>query len=774
MQSKYLGPFRIFEVIGRGGMGAVYEAVHTETHEKVAIKVLLFPIEEDEELRLRFEVEIETLKKLRHQNIVRLFGFGEEQPVIYYVMEFIDGQSLQQELRKKRFFTWGEVCKIGLEISQALKHAHDRGIIHRDIKPANILLEYSGDVKLSDFGIAHIYGANRLTSVNSVVGTLEYMSPEQSLAGPIGPKTDLYSLGAVLYTLLAGTPPHQAKTLAEILQKHQSGPPPKISTIRPDVPEAFEAIITELLNIKPENRPTNAYILTRRLQTVLKAYIGNPGLIKVFPSEKITGPPTNPVTHTPSQLEETSTQYRAAANLPSNLELPISLNDNKPSQSDSSTGESKKRRSILHGKSRSQMSLDDFKYEISSPSKIFKKRNRTEGGKKSTGEIGRAERLRRLLSERHFTKWRETSAIARKQDLFSHDEKKSDLTRPLKRSPESPQDSRNSESHFRISDKPHVDPEAKQPAQKSINPLDILGDTANTPSDTSKKLSRFVRVSEDELGGFSKYEASAPRSMISVQTIFLSICLLGIGFFIYYLLQPIPADTLYNRIIQAIGADNENGDISRIVSAKNNIELFLDLYPNDPRREQMYRYIEEIKLDKVQRDFDLRINRLQNIGDLEPLDQICLEAFTLARTQPEKAAVKFQAILDLYGSDLAPPDAREEISSESNTPEENLETKTNPDDRREGRPRSESQIDLRLELVRRRLVKIQEQSTSQKVEDQKSFLQSRLDMAAEIHWIFPEQADAIRNGVIEIYRDKPWAAPFVERAQDELNNEDDE
>ena len=182
MQPKYLGPFRILHVIGRGGMGAVYEAIHVETLEKAAVKVLLSPVEEDEELRLRFEIEIDTLKKLRHPNIVRLYGFGEEQQVLYYVMELVDGQSLQQEFRQKRFFSWGEVCKIGLEIAQALKHAHDRGIIHRDIKPANILLEYNGEVKLSDFGIAHIYGGNRLTNINSVVGTLEYMSPKSSAA----------------------------------------------------------------------------------------------------------------------------------------------------------------------------------------------------------------------------------------------------------------------------------------------------------------------------------------------------------------------------------------------------------------------------------------------------------------------------------------------------------------------------------------------------------------------------------------------------------------
>ena len=657
MQSKYLGPFSIFDVVGRGGMGAVYEAIHTETHEKVAIKVLLFPFEEEAELRLRFEVEIETLKKLRHPNIVRLFGFGEEQQVLYYVMEFIDGQSLQQELRQKRFFTWGEVCKIGLELSQALKHAHDRGIIHRDIKPANILLEYNGDVKLSDFGIAHIYGGHRLTHVNSVVGTLEYMSPEQSQAGPIGPKTDLYSLGVVLYTLLVGSPPYQAKTLAEILQKHQSTPPPKISETRPDVPEVFESLIMELLNIKPENRPTNAYLLGRRLEVILKAYIGNPGLIKVHPSEK-----NNAIAHSTSVvLEETSTLNRADKD----SDHFFSLKENEFSQSQI-------------------RSLD-------SP-------------------------MKKLVSE----------VVA----------------------PPTPTDAL-------------IDLAISKPSPGPINPLESLSETENATG----KSSRFIPVGEEELGGFSKYEDQTRQKVISIQTVFLSICLLGLGFFIYYLLQPVTADSLYIRIVQVVGAENteENSpiNVSRAQKAESNIELFLALYPSDPRREQMYRYIEEIKLEKLQREFDLRINRLQNVDNLQPLERICLEAFTLARTQPEKAAVKFQAILDIYGSSLETPE--ESVSGSS---EENQEKETKGHGL-EGRPRSESRNDLCLELVRRRLSVIQTQSSIQ-AEDQKEFLKNRLDKAAEMGPIFPEQADKIRRGLIEIYQDKPWAVPYVERAKEEI------
>lgn len=283
MQPEKLGPFQIGRILGRGGMGAVYEGVHCETGETAAVKVLLSNLEDDSELRIRFEAEIDTLKRLRHPNIVKLFGFGEEQGILYYVMEMINGPSLYQEIKRQRLFQWHEVAKIGLEMCFALKHGHDRGITHRDIKPANILLDPEGMIKLSDYGIAHFFGAQRLTEIHSVVGTLEYMSPEQSLANPIGPKSDLYSLGAVLYMLLAGKPPFIARNLAEIIRKHQKNDLGSIRTIRLDVPDELEAIIFDLLKIRPEDRPHNAYLAAKRFQSLLQALVGPPEKIFVKP-----------------------------------------------------------------------------------------------------------------------------------------------------------------------------------------------------------------------------------------------------------------------------------------------------------------------------------------------------------------------------------------------------------------------------------------------------------------------------------------------------------
>jgi serine/threonine protein kinase len=163
VQPDHLGPYRIIRPLGRGGMGAVYEGVNGETGEPAAVKVLAGSLAGEEGFRQRFEAEIEVLRMLRHPNIVRLFGFGEQEGLLYYAMELVDGPSLEQELRSGRRFTWLETARIGIDTCRALRHAHDRGIIHRDIKPANLLLTAADQLKLSDFGIARLFGNSRLT-----------------------------------------------------------------------------------------------------------------------------------------------------------------------------------------------------------------------------------------------------------------------------------------------------------------------------------------------------------------------------------------------------------------------------------------------------------------------------------------------------------------------------------------------------------------------------------------------------------------------------------
>jgi serine/threonine protein kinase len=271
MDIERLGPYRIVGKLGHGGMGTVYDAVHSESGQPAAVKLLSAALAREEGFRNRFEAEIETLRKLNHPHIVRLFGFGEQDGHLFYAMERIDGNSLEEELRRGRRFDWREVSRIAIEVCRALRHAHDRGVIHRDIKPGNVLLTADGRSKLSDFGIARLFGNTRLTGAGNVLGTAEYMAPEQAEGRYVDARADLYSLGALMYALLARRPVFRAKSLVEMLQKQRFEQPEPVRKYAPDTPAELEHIIGELLEKDPANRVANADILARRLEAMLHA-----------------------------------------------------------------------------------------------------------------------------------------------------------------------------------------------------------------------------------------------------------------------------------------------------------------------------------------------------------------------------------------------------------------------------------------------------------------------------------------------------------------------
>jgi len=249
-------------------MGAVFEGVNVETEERAAVKVLSSQLAHEHDFRQRFAAEIETLRRLNHPNIVRLFGFGQQQDQLYYVMELVDGVSLEEEIQRGRRFDWREAIHIGTQMCLALRHAHDRGVIHRDIKPANLLWARDGTVKLSDFGIARLFGMSGLTTAGSVIGTVEYMAPEQADGRVIGPQADLYSLGSVLYAMLAGRPPFVAKTLPEMLHKQRYERPEMLTDAADDVPEDLANLVDQLLEKDPAQRVRNAMLLGRRLEAI--------------------------------------------------------------------------------------------------------------------------------------------------------------------------------------------------------------------------------------------------------------------------------------------------------------------------------------------------------------------------------------------------------------------------------------------------------------------------------------------------------------------------
>ena len=265
MQVDRLGPYRIGKQLGRGGMGAVFAGLDEEG-QPAAIKVLATGLGRDAGFRERFEAEIETLRKLRHPNIVRLMGFGEEDGVLFYAMELVDGRSLEDDLKAGRKFEWPQVVRFGVTLCGALRHAHDRGVVHRDIKPANLLLTKDDDIKLTDFGIAKLFGATGMTSAGGILGTAEYMAPEQADGRPVGHRADLYSLGAVLYTLLANRPPFVGKSIPELLHMQRFATPEPIRRFNADVPEEIDQLILQLLEKDPERRVANAVLLSSDFQ----------------------------------------------------------------------------------------------------------------------------------------------------------------------------------------------------------------------------------------------------------------------------------------------------------------------------------------------------------------------------------------------------------------------------------------------------------------------------------------------------------------------------
>lgn len=272
MDPTQRGPYLIRSRLGRGGMGAVYEAEDTSTGRLVAVKTLSAHMGDDATLRRRFAVEIDTLKSLSHPGIVRLLAFGEEDGEPYYAMELVRGRTLEQVLRAGRRFSCAETIAIALEITRALKSAHDHGVIHRDLKPANLLvLDQPADgvtLKLADFGIARLFGDAGHTQAGTIIGTAEYMAPEQAAGGVVDQRADLYALGVVMFAMLAGRPPFQGGHVAEVIHRQRTERPPRVSSLVPNIVPELDELIDRLLAKDPAARPASALALGRLLSAI--------------------------------------------------------------------------------------------------------------------------------------------------------------------------------------------------------------------------------------------------------------------------------------------------------------------------------------------------------------------------------------------------------------------------------------------------------------------------------------------------------------------------
>ncbi|MBS0264081.1 MAG: serine/threonine protein kinase [Planctomycetes bacterium] len=270
MIPERIGPYQILEKIGSGGMGNVYLGKESQTGQVAAVKVLSASLARETGFRDRFHREIEAMKKLQNAHIVTLYGSGSEGENYYYSMEYVPGETLMSLLRREKRLPWRRACEIAIDVCQALKAAHDAGIIHRDLKPSNLLVTPEGFVKLTDFGVAQVFASDRLTVTGGIIGTAEYMSPEQAEGKRAGKQSDLYSLGAVMYAMVTGRTPFVGNTAVEVIQKHKFGvfDPPRLYV--PDLPQRVNDTICRLLEKDPQKRFPDALVLLRHLEQTVR------------------------------------------------------------------------------------------------------------------------------------------------------------------------------------------------------------------------------------------------------------------------------------------------------------------------------------------------------------------------------------------------------------------------------------------------------------------------------------------------------------------------
>ncbi len=263
LSGRQLGKYELHNRIGRGGMAEVYKAYHASLDRYVAIKVLHPFLSEDPEFKERFEREARNIAQLRHPNIVQVYDFDFEptKELYYMVMEYIDGLTLRARLMQLNLqgeqFAVPEAMRITKDMANALAYAHTRNMIHRDIKPGNIIIDKEGRVVLTDFGIARIVSGPHMTASGTMIGTPAYMSPEQGLGQPGDHRSDIYSLGIVLYQMLVGTIPFDADTPIAIILKHVNDPLPSPTSINSEIPNGLERILYKALAKSPEDRYQN-------------------------------------------------------------------------------------------------------------------------------------------------------------------------------------------------------------------------------------------------------------------------------------------------------------------------------------------------------------------------------------------------------------------------------------------------------------------------------------------------------------------------------------
>ena len=263
------GRYEIIKSIGEGGMANVYLAQDKILNRKVAIKVLRGDLANDDKFIRRFQREAIAASSLSHPAIVEMYDVGEDNGVYYIVMEYVEGRTLKQLLKKRGNLTIPEVIDIMLQLTDGIAHAHDSYIIHRDLKPQNIMISDDGAIKITDFGIAMALNSTQLTQTNSVMGSVHYLPPEQASGKGSSTKSDIYSMGILMFELLTGKLPFKGDNAVEIALKHMKDQVPSIRKINPEIPQSIENIIIKATAKNPNNRYNDVKEMHKDIKTCM-------------------------------------------------------------------------------------------------------------------------------------------------------------------------------------------------------------------------------------------------------------------------------------------------------------------------------------------------------------------------------------------------------------------------------------------------------------------------------------------------------------------------
>ncbi|MDX1377528.1 MAG: protein kinase [Anaerolineales bacterium] len=317
---QMLGPYQIINQIDEGGMATVYKAYQPSMDRNVAIKVLPRKLAESSEFTQRFQQEAHIIAKLEHPHILPVFDYGESDGITYLVMRYLDAGTLKDKMVKHRPLPLDEIDRIFTQLADALSYAHSFGIVHRDLKPANALVDTQGNLFLTDFGIAKLLesASPKLTETNAVMGTPAYISPEQAQSVKIDQRSDIYSLGIILYEMVTGRVPFVAETPLAVILKHVSDPLPPPTTINQNIPEAIESVLLKALAKNPDDRFANVSDFLSAWKSALKNLSDGTKVARPAPETIV-----EPVTYEETSLDQpqgtpvTNTRQATSAPTPS-------------------------------------------------------------------------------------------------------------------------------------------------------------------------------------------------------------------------------------------------------------------------------------------------------------------------------------------------------------------------------------------------------------------------------------------------------------------------